>query len=174
MQEAALNLMRFFEDESCGQCTPCRIGTEKAVKLMERSKDWDKAAAGRAVAGDARRLDLRPGPGCAQPAAERDQVLPGGGQPSGGRAHSAAERTAESGSRHERRDHLRARRQDGRGRPAARPSGRSPSATGSTIPHLCYTPEPGYRADGNCRACMVEIEGERVLAASCLRKPPRA
>jgi formate dehydrogenase major subunit len=32
-------------------------------------------------------------------------------------------------------------------------------------------PEPGYRPDGNCRACMVEIEGERVLAASCKRKP---
>jgi formate dehydrogenase len=30
----ALNLMRFFEDESCGQCTPCRVGTEKAAKLM--------------------------------------------------------------------------------------------------------------------------------------------
>ena len=42
---------------------------------------------------------------------------------------------------------------------------------GETIPHLCYKPEPGYRADGNCRACMVEIEGERVLAASCLRSP---
>ncbi len=39
------------------------------------------------------------------------------------------------------------------------------------IPHLCYSPKPDYRADGNCRACMVEIEGERVLAASCLRKP---
>jgi formate dehydrogenase len=34
MKAAALNLMRFFEDESCGQCTPCRVGTEKAVKLM--------------------------------------------------------------------------------------------------------------------------------------------
>ena len=42
---------------------------------------------------------------------------------------------------------------------------------GNTIPHLCHAPEPGYRADGNCRACMVEIEGERVLAASCVRKP---
>ena len=31
MRDAALNLMRFFEDESCGQCTPCRVGTEKAV-----------------------------------------------------------------------------------------------------------------------------------------------
>jgi formate dehydrogenase beta subunit len=38
---AALNLMKFFEDESCGQCTPCRAGTEKAVKLMERT-DWDE------------------------------------------------------------------------------------------------------------------------------------
>jgi formate dehydrogenase major subunit len=42
---------------------------------------------------------------------------------------------------------------------------------GVEIPHLCWLPKPGYRADGNCRACMVEIEGERVLAASCIRKP---
>ncbi len=41
---------------------------------------------------------------------------------------------------------------------------------GTTIPHLCWNPEPGYRADGNCRACMVEVEGERVLTASCQRK----
>ena len=42
---------------------------------------------------------------------------------------------------------------------------------GTHIPHLCHKPEPGYRPDGNCRACMVEIEGERVLAASCKRVP---
>jgi formate dehydrogenase major subunit len=42
---------------------------------------------------------------------------------------------------------------------------------GIEIPHLCWLPKPGYRADGNCRACMVEIEGERVLAASCIRHP---
>src|ERR1700723_4803565 len=42
---------------------------------------------------------------------------------------------------------------------------------GTEIPHLCWLPKPGYRADGNCRACRVEIEGERVLAASCIRKP---
>jgi formate dehydrogenase len=41
MRTVALNLMRFFEDESCGQCTPCRIGTEKAVTLMERPH-WDE------------------------------------------------------------------------------------------------------------------------------------
>jgi formate dehydrogenase major subunit len=45
------------------------------------------------------------------------------------------------------------------------------SRQGTDIPHLCYSPAPGYRPDGNCRACMVEIEGERVLAASCVRKP---
>ena len=42
---------------------------------------------------------------------------------------------------------------------------------GVEIPHLCYSPEPGYREDGNCRVCMVEIEGERTLAASCIRTP---
>ncbi len=40
IKAVALNLMRFFEDESCGQCTPCRVGTEKAVQLMAR-QDWD-------------------------------------------------------------------------------------------------------------------------------------
>jgi formate dehydrogenase major subunit len=40
---------------------------------------------------------------------------------------------------------------------------------GIDIPHLCYT--PGLRPDGNCRACMVEVKGERVLAASCCRTP---
>ena len=42
---------------------------------------------------------------------------------------------------------------------------------GLKIPHLCHKPKPGYRPDGNCRACMVEIEGERTLAASCIREP---
>jgi formate dehydrogenase beta subunit len=41
IRAAALNLMRFFEDESCGQCTPCRAGTEKAVKLMMK-RGWDE------------------------------------------------------------------------------------------------------------------------------------
>src|SRR6185295_18522579 len=42
MKDAAINLMRFFEAESCGQCTPCRVGTEKAVKLMS-APQWDDA-----------------------------------------------------------------------------------------------------------------------------------
>jgi formate dehydrogenase len=39
-RDAALNMLRFFEDESCGQCTPCRVGCEKAVKLM-KAEVWD-------------------------------------------------------------------------------------------------------------------------------------
>ncbi len=42
---------------------------------------------------------------------------------------------------------------------------------GVEIPHLCHLPRPGYRPDGNCRACLVEVEGERVLAPSCCRAP---
>jgi formate dehydrogenase len=41
MRDVALNLMRFFKDESCGQCTPCRVGTEKAVALMSQQQ-WDQ------------------------------------------------------------------------------------------------------------------------------------
>ncbi len=41
VKDAALNMLRFFEDESCGQCTPCRVGCEKAVKLMEKDQ-WDQ------------------------------------------------------------------------------------------------------------------------------------
>jgi formate dehydrogenase len=39
--KAAVNLMKFFHDESCGQCTPCRVGTAKALVLMEAGK-WDQ------------------------------------------------------------------------------------------------------------------------------------
>jgi len=42
---------------------------------------------------------------------------------------------------------------------------------GTQIPHLCHKDSEGYRADGNCRACMVEVEGERTLTASCIRTP---
>ena len=41
MKAVALNLLKFFEEESCGQCTPCRVGTEKTVKLM-KEKIWNK------------------------------------------------------------------------------------------------------------------------------------
>ena len=44
---------------------------------------------------------------------------------------------------------------------------------GKTIPHLCHKDQKGYRSDGNCRACVVEIDGERTLAASCCRNPSK-
>ena len=42
---------------------------------------------------------------------------------------------------------------------------------GNELPHLCFKDAHGYRPDGNCRACMVEVEGEGALAASCIRRP---
>ena len=75
--DAARNLMRFFAHESCGQCTPCRAGTAKASALIEAGP-LGSAAAGRAVAGDARCVDLRPGPGGAEPGRLRDPLLPRG------------------------------------------------------------------------------------------------
>ena len=53
----------------------------------------------------------------------------------------------------------------------ARPSGRWRSARAARSRICAIRPSPDYRPDGNCRACMVEIEGERVLAASCMRTP---
>ena len=76
MREVALNLMQFFEDESCGQCTPCRVGTEKAVTLMERPQ-WDETLLERAVEGDDRRLDLRARPGRPEPGQAGLEALPG-------------------------------------------------------------------------------------------------
>ncbi|MEO1470937.1 MAG: 2Fe-2S iron-sulfur cluster-binding protein, partial [Pseudomonadota bacterium] len=42
---------------------------------------------------------------------------------------------------------------------------------GTRIPHLCHRDATSYRPDGNCRACMVEVAGERTLVASCIRTP---
>ncbi len=71
---AARNMMRFFEHESCGQCTPCRVGTAKTNMLIEGDQ-WDQPTARGSLAGDARRIHLRPGSGCAEPGRLRDQIL---------------------------------------------------------------------------------------------------
>ena len=42
---------------------------------------------------------------------------------------------------------------------------------GTEIPHLCYRNATDYRGDGNCRAWVVEVEGEKALSASCIRRP---
>ena len=69
--------MKFFADESCGQCTPCRVGTVKALQLMDDEAVGRAAAAG-AVAGDDGRVDLRPGPGGAQSGADGVEIFSGG------------------------------------------------------------------------------------------------
>ncbi len=74
VKAVALNLLRFFADESCGQCTPCRVGCEKAVKLMER-ETWDARAPRGALPRHGGRLDLRPRPGRPQPDPLGAQVL---------------------------------------------------------------------------------------------------
>ena len=42
---------------------------------------------------------------------------------------------------------------------------------GKIIPHLCHSGKTGYKPDGNCRVCVVEVKGEKALTASCIRKP---
>ncbi len=77
--DAARNMMRFFKDESCGQCTPCRNGTAKALGV-DRAAEVGSRPAGGSVARDARRVDLRPRPGRAEPDRLRRQVFPRGAE----------------------------------------------------------------------------------------------
>src|SRR5213080_1099978 len=104
--------------------------------------------------GDARCLDLWPGTSGGEPADIRDQILSRRVQGSGRMTRITFEL-------------------DGK-QVEAKPGEtiwQVAKRQGRDIPHLCYSPAPDYRPDGNCRACMVEIEGERVLAASCKRTP---
>jgi hypothetical protein len=124
MKDVALNLMRFFEDESCGQCTPCRVGTEKAVADAQRpgtSRCCEELAADH---GDASICGL--GQAAANPLLSVLKHFPRGS------AHA---------------DEVIRFTLDGRRsrRAPARPSGRSRQRNGTDIPHLCYAPEPGYR-----------------------------
>src|SRR5262245_46607765 len=106
-------------------------------------------------AGDGRRVDLRPRPGRAQPDPLGDEPFQGGCclmtdkivfTLDGQEVEAGANETIWQVAKR----------------------------LGTTIPHLCWKDAPGYRADGNCRACMVEVEGGRVLAASGIRKPSTA
>ena len=137
---------------------PCRH--RKGGETVYRQRSGIGCALWPIYACDDRHLDLRPGSGGDEPGQAGAQAFPRGGVMSG-RLRALRRRRCNSSSTA--RTSRRAR---------ARPSGRS-RRHGTEIPHLCWLPEPGYRADGNCRACMVEIEGERVLAASCIRKPAR-
>ena len=112
VKDAALNLMRFFEDESCGQCTPCRVGTQKAALLMEQPV-WNREL-----------LDELS-------QAMRDASICGLGQAASNPLTSSLNISPRNLRRRRPRndqDSVRTRRQAGRGRRQANPSGRSPSA----------------------------------------------
>ena len=74
MKAVALNLMKFFEDESCSQCTPCRVGTEKAAKLMANGP-WEPALLDELSAAMRDASDLWPRPGGAQSASVRAEIF---------------------------------------------------------------------------------------------------
>ena len=168
MKAVALNLVKFFEDESCGQCTPCRVGTEKAVKLMEQGP-WNPELLTELSDLDARRLDLRAWPGRAEPAVVRAEIFPRGtDQAAGTIGEREAAMSDKTNDTKPNTFFIDDREID------IRPGEtifRAARRLDIKLPHLCYSPKPGYRPDGNCRVCMVEIEGERVLAASCIRTP---
>src|SRR5258708_682095 len=110
-----------------------------------------RSAARRAYQGDGRRLDLRP--------------RPGGDEPGEIRAEAFSRRPDMSDAIKFLLDGDEVEALPGE------TIWQVANCRGIEIPHLCYSPAPGYRPDGNCRACRVEIEGERVPAASCIRKP---
>ena len=216
VRDAALNLMKFFEDESCGQCTPCRVGTEKAALLMQQPV-WNQELLGQLSQAmrDASICGL--GQAASNPLTSVIKYFPGRVS---SRSRPPSRRLGAIGFRrglYEQRAKLfppQGYGHDAKGAAGGKnvPDGRvtvthtEPIGTvggkgggpqmikfeldgqqvearvgetiwqvakrqGREIPHLCHSPAPDYRPDGNCRACMVEIEGERVLAASCKRTP---
>jgi formate dehydrogenase major subunit len=118
-------------------------------RRADREAALGPRAAGRPVHGDARRVDLRPRPGRAQPGGLCREVL------CRGTAMSARETVTFELD----------------GRQVSAPAGESlleaARREGVEIPHLCH--KPGLQPAGNCRACMVEIVGERTLAPACCR-----
>src|SRR3546814_9664334 len=98
----------------------------------------ERRVAGRARGGDDRRLDLRPRPSRVQPAQIRDEALPGGPGMTEPITFilDGQEVTAAPGET----------------------IWQVANRQGNEIPHLCWQPYPDYRADGNCRSCMVEVK----------------
>ena len=159
-------LMQFFKHESCGQCTPCRSGTEKAAQLMTSAKpdtallkELSQTMADASICGLGQTASnplisvMKHFQKISRPllTSRNNQVAEMTKQTEidrftiemdGKKISASADKTIWQIAREQKID----------------------------IPHLCYKDDKNYRADGNCRACMVEIEGERVLAASCQRK----
>ena len=152
---AARNVMKFFADESCGQCTPCRVGTQKALELMTEPR-WDQPLLQELSQAMVDALDLRTGSGRTQSRALSAEIL---SQRSRLMATFALNGNTVTFTLN--------------GKTLVSRAGQTilqiAQEHGIEIPRLCYM--EGMRADGNCRTCMVEIKGERVLAPSCCRYP---
>ncbi len=171
--------MRFFEHESCGQCTPCRVGTARTATLMQ-APQWDEellddlaqvmadasiCGLGQAAPNPIRCIhkyfphEVGEGPWPGRPAQAAQQPAHGA-TPPGSPAMSSLHDTGGVAFELD-------------GQPVnARPGEtilKAAQRHGVEIPHLCYS--DGLRPDGNCRACVVEIAGERTLAPSCCRAP---
>ena len=78
VKDAVVNLLKFFKHESCGQCTPCREGTDKMVTLLEGQGRIERAGAARPRNGHARLVDLRPRPGGAESGEPSADAVPEG------------------------------------------------------------------------------------------------
>jgi hypothetical protein len=137
--DTARNLLNFFSKESCGQCTPCRVGTAKAVQLMEE-KQWDEPLLKELSSAmvDARSRTRTGAP------VDPVRLETFSGEGNSGYPFVPAER------------------RNGRLK-RTRPFFKLPISEVLKLP--CY--KDGMRPDGNCRTCMVEVKGERVLAPSC-------
>src|SRR6185369_10449504 len=123
----------------------------------DRETTVGRRAARRTFGGDGRRVDLRARAGGAEPGPQRAQVFSAGGVVLNMMTEPVGERVSVEFKLD--------------GKPVTGYAGETIIETadrlGIDIPRLCY--KPGMRPDGNCRACVVEIKGERVLAPSCCR-----
>ncbi len=152
-------MMKFFEHESCGQCTPCRVGTAKAAKLMQAEHwDGDTLEDLNVVMTDASICGL--GQAAPNPVRSIQKYFPH--EIGATRMNAPAKLVEVTPQTVEfKLDGKTVHAYEGETifKAAAR--------HGVDIPHLCY--KDGLRPDGNCRACVVEVKGERTLAPSCCR-----
>ena len=152
VEGAVINLLKFFRHESCGQCTPCREGTDKMVTLLKAKGALNEPALRDLETVMRDFVDLR--------------ARAGGAESRKSSVDAVSERTPEM------TDQIVFKLD---GKEVRRDRWRNHLGRGQARRHedsaLCHVDLPGYRVDGNCRACMVEVKGERVLTASCIRKP---
>ena len=156
-------LARFFRDESCGQCVPCRVGTVRQHELVSRIRRTGTATqrqretARRHCLGDGRRVDLRTRPHGSVRRALSHEARP---------ARSVSKMNPADGTASERTVALSVD-----GRDVAVREGESVlaacTAAGAETPTICWA--PNLTPVNACRVCVVELEGSRTLVPACSR-----